>query len=370
MTFQLLFQFYAENCHYLCLSHSLNLQPLQVKLLYSQCADAPVKRTIGRSTVLNGKVYYGGGNCYDEDDKYNLHCYDPSQDTWTTLPTLPVCNFGLGQVKGELVTVGGAKRTEKQSIEDENSDQSGDKSDTSEDSGYEYVITNDVYVFDESTQKWKQSIPHMPTVRYAVAVLSHPSCLVVAGGCLASGEYTDTVEIYNINTSQWSSTDRLPQACTDLRGAVHNTTGYIMGGSDGEMLLNKVYTVSIDKLISNAVSVGQPNDDINSIDNAPEGDLIWKVVANTPDYYPTAVVISGMVLAIGGRDSSDEHTKAIYAYSQSMDSWIYIGDLPTLVEDAAITTLSPTEFIVIGGEDEKFQMISTVHKVTLQTTIP
>ena len=154
--------------------------------------------TNGQTTVINGKVYYGGGNCYDEDDEYNLHCYDPFQDTWTTLPTLPVCYFGLGKVKGELVTVGGMKRTREQS--------------------------NDVYVFDERTYKWKQSIPPMPTGRDSVAVLSHPPCLVVAGGHLASGECTDTVEIYNINTTQWSSTDRLPQACAVLKGAVHNNT--------------------------------------------------------------------------------------------------------------------------------------------------
>ena len=301
----------------------------------------------GQSTVINGKVYYGGGVCGDDDDEHNLHCYDPFQDTWTTLPTLRVRYFGLGQVKGELVTVGGSKGTGEQS--------------------------NDVHVFDESTQKWKQSIPPMPTGRDYIAVLSHPSCLVVAGGCLAPGVYTDTVEIYNINTSQWSSTDRLPQACAGLTGAVNNNMGYLMGGWDGEMLLNKVYTVSIDKLISNAVSFDQPNDDIKSIDNNLKGDLIWKVVANTPGYYPSAVVISGMVLAIGGKDSSDgsnEPTKAIYAYSQLMDSWIYIQDLPTQVDGAAISTLSPTKIIVIGGWDENFQTTSTVHKVTLQTTIP
>ena len=146
-----------------------------------------------------------------------------------------------------------------------------------------------------------------------------------------------------------------------------------MGGLYGVTLFNEVYTVSIDKLMSNTVSVDQPNDEVNSIDNAPEGDLIWKVVANTPDYFPSAVVISGMVLAIGGRDSSDvssEPTKAIYAYSQSMDSWINIGDLPTPVANTAISTLSPTEFFVIGGWDENSEIISTVYKVTLQATIP
>ena len=98
------------------------------------------------------------------------------------------------------------------------------------------------------------------------------------------------------------------------------------------------------------------------------------MVANTPNYDPSAVVISGMALAIGGRKSSYffecERTKAIYAYSQLMDSWFNIGDLPNPVANAAISTLSPTEFIVIGGLDENIDCISTVHKVTLQTTIP
>ena len=325
----------------------------------------------GQSTVINGNVYYGGGACHY--DKYNIHCYDPSQNTWTTLPTLPFCYFGLGQVKGELVTVGGWKRTGKQSVSDEHSDQSGDESDTSEDTDDEDVVTNDVYVFDESTQKWKQSIPPMPTERHSAAVLSYPSCLVVAGGSLASDECTDTVEIYNINTSQWSRTDSLPQACAQLTGAVHNNTGYLMGGFNGEILYNTVYTASIDKLISNAVAVDQPTDDSNSTDNAPGDDLAWKVVANTPDYDPSAVAMSDMVLAIGGLESSDpssERIKAVYAYSQSMDSWFHIGDLSTPVVGVAISSLSPTEFIVIGGWDENIDRISTVHKVTLQITIP
>ena len=80
-----------------------------------------------------------------------------------------------------------------------------------------------------------------------------------------------------------------------------------------------------------------------------------------------------MVLAIGGVQSSDpssEQTKSVYAYSPSMDSWFHIGDLPTTVYGATISSLSPTEFIVIGGLDENKKRISTVHKVTLQITIP
>jgi hypothetical protein len=58
--------------------------------------------------VINGKVYYGGTT---DDDDYNVYCYDPSQDRWTTLPPIPVRWFGLGQVNGKLVAVGGEKKS-------------------------------------------------------------------------------------------------------------------------------------------------------------------------------------------------------------------------------------------------------------------
>ena len=114
-----------------------------------------------------------------------------------------------------------------------------------------------------------------------------------------------------MNTSQWSRTDSPPQASADLRGAVHKNTGYLMGGFAGGKLLNTVYTASIDKLISNAYAVDQPTDDSNSTDNPTEDNLTWKVVTNTTDYIPSAVVTSGMVLAIGGAESSDLSSKSI-----------------------------------------------------------
>ena len=68
-----------------------------------------------------------------DDDAHIVYCYDPSQDKWTTLPPLPVKRFGLGQVNGKLVAVGGVKKDNKK--------------------------TNDVHAYDERSQKWKQTIP-------------------------------------------------------------------------------------------------------------------------------------------------------------------------------------------------------------------
>ena len=94
---------------------------------------------LGKTTVINGKVYYGGGSTDVKDTPYTeylVYCYDPSQDKWTTLPSLPVRWFSLGQVNGKLVTVGGWKR----SIGN---------------------ATNDIYTYYDDSQTWKQTVASM-----------------------------------------------------------------------------------------------------------------------------------------------------------------------------------------------------------------
>ncbi len=266
----------------------------------------------GLAVTINGKVYYGGGVCDDDDDEYCVHCYDPPQDVWSTLPRLPVRYFGLGEVKGELVAVGGM-------------DSSFSKS-------------NVVHVFNKG-RNWKRTIPPMPTARSSPAVVSLPTHLIVAGGEVGYGDYTDNVEIYNISTSQWSETDRLPYACYDQRGIVYNNTVYLMGGYDGKNL-NKVCAAQVDKLIS-----ADRQDD----GSANKADSVWNTISNTPSYRPSPVTISDTLFAVGGVDSERKATQRIYAYSSSMDSWLYVGDLPSPIAYAATVSLSPTECLMIGG---------------------
>ena len=50
---------------------------------------------------------------FSENDDKTLLCYDQKKDSWTPLPPLPVKWFGLDQVDGKLVAVGGLKADEK-----------------------------------------------------------------------------------------------------------------------------------------------------------------------------------------------------------------------------------------------------------------
>ena len=76
----------------------------------------------GSATIINEKVYYGGGLTAslskDSDIADNIvYCYDPMLDQWISLPPLSIKCFGLGQVNDELVATGGVQKYGKSEIQ-------------------------------------------------------------------------------------------------------------------------------------------------------------------------------------------------------------------------------------------------------------
>ena len=271
------------------------------------------------------------------DASYIVYCYDPSQDKWTTLPPLPVRRFGLGQVNGKLVAVGGHKKSD-------------------------YRETNGVHTYDERSKKWKQTIPPMPTARWSPGVFSLQSALVVVGGCTTSLSYKAAVEIFKPDTSQWYRTDPLPTACLGKSLVTVGNTCYALGGYDGSFLRQALYA-SVDDLLHSAVPANQTTHSGSS-----DTQSAWKTLPNTPTYGPAAAVLAGNLLAIGGlgyETSEGGDTKEeVYMYSPSTNSWIYISDLPTPQCASAVAVLSSTEILVIGGWDGH-DKVNTVYKGTL-----
>ena len=295
------------------------MQALQISIAWKQCAELPIKLSEGRATIIADKVYYGGGDAYS--DEYIVYCYDLSQDKWTNLPPLPVRWFGLGQVNGKLVTVGGEKKAN-------------------------YQKTNEVYTYDERSRKWKQTVPPMPTARWSPGVLSLQSILVVAGGNTLS-TYTEAVEIFKPDTSQWHRTDPLPTICLSLSLVSIGSTCYALGGYQGPSLNQALYA-SVDDLLGNSVPANKTTHIGNS--DIPCASA-WKTLPSTPTYQPAAAVLVNNLLAIGGRQTSQggAYMKEVYLYSPSTNSWIYISDLPAPRTLTAVVALSSTEILVIGG---------------------
>ena len=308
-------------------------------MTWKECAKLPIKLSEGKTSVINGKVYCGGGVISDDDDddgEYTVYCYDPPQDKWMTLPQLPVRYFGLGQVNGKLVAVGGIKSSRQ------------------------------IYTYDNQSQEWKQTIPPMPTARDSSCVLSVQSTLVVAGGVTPSIDYTDTVEIFKPDTSQWYKTDPLPKCCCDVSLVTVGNICYEIGGCRDLSHLNQAFYASVDDLLCNDVPA-------NETIHCGHGDTqsAWKTLPNTPTYGPAAAVLAGNLLAIGGTGTSsyrEADKKEVYMYSPSTNSWVYISDLPAPRSNTATAVLSSTEILVIGGQEDG-DYVNTVYKGTLHLKV-
>lgn len=315
------------------------MQPVQVKLTWKKCTDLPFTGgRIGQATVINNRVYYGGFATSEGPEHVHartVFCYDPSQDVWSTLTKLSIVWFHLGQIQGWLVAVGGRRVPE-------------------------WIPSNDVYLFDERSKKWKTSIPPMPTARWSPDVIGYHSVLIVAGGFIGSG-YVDTVEVFDAETSKWYKTDSLPIPCCHMSPVMLNDKCYAVGGIVFPSRLKQVLCASVEELLHN-----------QSPHSAPVTDHIsaWKKLADAPTYGPNTAAIADVILCIGGIDKP-VHGKpqtSVYMYSPSSDSWIYIADLPAPRYDAAIAVLSPTEFLVIGGLQDVYKdayVQKTAYKGTL-----
>ena len=289
----------------------------QAKITWEPCSDLPVGMYRAQTVVIRDKVYYGGGLAGD-DDNYRVFCYSPSEDTWTTLPPCPVRWFGLGQVRGKLVTVGGRKKSDRK-------------------------ITNEVYEFDEVAQTWKPSIPPMPTARHSLAVLSHHSALIVAGG-LTGHTSTTAVEVFREETSQWHTTEPLPFRWQDASSLLINNRWYLLGGAaEGEGYSNRALCAHVDLLLQRALDGNRAFTDSNG--------TVWEVLPNTPLYAPAAATFGTSLLAVGGTTTSRYFNPQVTVdvYFPCTNTWIHISDLPAPLGWAATAMLSPTELLVIGG---------------------
>ena len=311
----------------------------------------PVKLYGGTSTVINGKVYCSGGTAVTEDDKYYVYCYNISLDQWITLPPPPLKWFSLGQVNGKLVAIGGQENTTSKGAKKSEKNHKG-------------------CMYDEREQKWKRTIPPLPTARNSPRVLSLQSALIVAGGYTQSTCCTGTVEIFKPEAGQWFTTDPLPAECTAISIVAIDKICYVLGALECPSYLNQAYYASLDDLFLNAVPANQTTSS-HSGETKHQLESAWKSLPNTPTYRPAAAMLAGDLLAIGGNETynwGSADKKEVYIYSSSTNSWIYVSDLPAPRSRAIVASLSPTEMLVIGGRSSGSK-VNTMYKGTLHLKV-
>ena len=298
--------------------------------MWKSCVNLPEALCNGVAAVIDGCVY-----CYFT--AYLIYCYDPEQDTWTTLPPLPVKWIGLGQINEKLVSVGGITRDKR--------------------------AVNELYTYDMVSHIWEQTFPPMPTARCSPGVLQIQSAFLAVSGIEEGNMCTNTIELLKLDVMQWyhCKTAQIPIGCCYISLVAIGKICYIIGGTCGfhenTTFLNQALYASIDDLLDSAVATSQ---------SSRHSGTIWKSLPNTPRYVPTATVLAGRLLALGGGDQprGGADMKEVYMYSDTAKCWMYISDLPAPRSEMIVVPLSATEILVIGGYNVKD--VNTVYKGSLQ----
>ena len=266
-----------------------------------------------QSVVIGNKVYVGGGNTGDGETDSLVFEYSPLEDKWSYLPPAPVTLFGLGQLLGELIIVGGKVQQN---------------------------VYNCVYVFDRFTRRWKDSLPPLGTARYVPTCISLSYALLVSGGLSEDNKVLSSIEMIDCDNFEWLVAGYLSRPATlgyTSAVAVQDSL-YFLGGykaSTANSVTNLAHTASLANLTS------------------PAGisPYVWKCLPATPHFQSTAASMGSCIVVVGGSSSPymlPVHS-SIYAYSQSSDSWIKIGNLPYAGCHVTMATLSSGELLVFGG---------------------
>ena len=273
-----------------------------------------------QSIVIGGAVFVAASNSHD------VLRYETRSGQWSVLPSCPVRRFGLGQLSGKLVTVGGWDRRG--------------------------ALVNHVYTYVQETQQWEKSIPPMPTPRRLPTVITYNSSIAVCGG--EGGDRV--VEVFNSEAAQWHTAAPLPVACVYMQLTIINDACYLGGGPLSST--RSIMCASLPSLFQSS----SPHEQQTSA----QQQSVWTVLPDMPLYHSALANMGGTLLALGGCEStSSPPSDAIHAYSASTKAWLRIASLPQACYSATAEPLPSGEVMLIGGEDSDGNRSEAVYIGTL-----
>ena len=258
------------------------------------------------TVVLHTYIYVGGGLADDVDEECTIQVFDTNKGVWNNLPRYRYRWFAMTVVNSQLTLVGGKDVSN-------------------------WKVTNQLAVFDPTSQCWRYPYPPMPTPRHRPAVSTYDIWLLVAGG----GDRRDlaTVELLNTSTKQWLSASPLPMPCSRMTSTVLEDKWYLVTNS------KQVFRVSLPDIVSQAVSRS----------TATKSPTLWSRLPDTPLGYSTAIVLHGSLLAVGGYDNGARTD--IYLYHPVNEKWAKVVDLPSARYYCSCVLLPNGKLLVTGGED-------------------
>ncbi len=284
------------------------------------------------STIIGSYLYAGGGfggsRTADEHVERSVYRYSITDNKWfSPFPLAPVVKFGLGQLGGKIILVGGRPKASR--------------------------VTSSCYMFDEENKEWivPHAVPPLSTPRSSLTAISwkSPVAILACGGFDKHFNPLTCVEIYIQKTASWQMSCPLPFPRAISTFTIIGSTVYMVGGYKNNSPHGYTRTVThapIQGLLRyQPVSDPKPKSKSQPVD-------IWKTLEDVPHFFTSTTSIGGCLIAVGGQSESLGATScvtSVYVYSPISETWRRFGDLPTACTMCATASLPTGELLVMGG---------------------
>ena len=245
-----------------------------------------------------------------------------------------------------------------------------------------------INIYHPDTNKWDDPI-NSPHALFAMTVLVDK--LIIVGGVLRVSEKV-TDKLLTLQGSQWEKYSQMPTARWSASAISHQSIMIVMGGEDADKLtlnttelldsttgqwfkcndlpqpLGWLQSVIVGGLLYTLGGVNTNNERSKAVYAAPlhalsNHQLQWQQLTDTPWEGSTAVSVNNKyLLAVGGKAKHD--TVCVLKIEEAgsvitSTSWESIGTFPKVHKFTSAVSLN-NQIIVIGGTDEKRNKHKTV----------
>ena len=285
-------------------------------------------------------------------DSTNIYAYDTTRNfnQWTHRCTSQYLGSSLTFINDKLTTIGGKRLDVAFRYE------------AAVTAGYATWYTNKLWSLDMQVEhaNWTNKLPSMPTKRAFTVALNTGATLVVAGG--VGGAYLKTVEIMDIEKSQWMTAADLPQRMWGASGTVCGDSVYLLGGiGENSVDLSMAFTCSVENLLKSCESgslISMLRKGFTFRRSDVTAGSVWKQLADVSVTRATCVSFHGHVLAIGGKDPNDKPSTNIYMYDQVTHTWMSIDHIPSPRYSCFAVDLNNKIFIIGGNIDRSTRIVT------------
>ena len=282
------------------------LDPL-VSLHWEKRNNLPVDIDSAHSVWLNGKLYVGGGGIYGV-SRTQVLVYSPSEDSWEVLPT-PTEHYALTTYHSQLVLVGGR-------------DPTTDKP------------TSKVWLLEDRSWVPHPTVPDMSVSTFWSAAVGFGDYLIVFGSEQDEGSTAMSV----FDGQNWLSAQAVPEELFGVYSAVNGDDWYLTQGQ-------VVYRTSLKSLVASVVSPA-------AAAVAAAHSAVWERLPDTPHEVSGITWFGDHLLAVGGEFSDGKLMRTVYAFNSQANVWEHVSDLPGSGCYSNCCAVLPTgELLVIGGRD-------------------